>query len=49
MVKNLLNLKTTTLVVFTLILANGLKTFAQETSDKSIYNWFDSKIGKENT
>lgn len=47
MVKSLQNLRTTITLALCFLFVNGLKTFAQETSAKSTYNWFDKKVGIE--
>ncbi len=49
MVKSLVHLKTTIAVTILFLFAFSFKTSAQEVSEKSVYNWFDSKIGQENT
>ena len=48
MIINSLKSKIITAIVI-LFLTNTYKTFAQESSEKSIYNWFDNQVGKENT
>lgn len=49
MVKNLLRFKIIPFAKLLFLLATGFQSFAQEATEKSIYNWFDNKIGQENT